>query len=54
MPFADIGDSDKTEASDLTTYDWIIDLTSYMCFTEIEALQRFLRVSRMRVAGVKA
>ncbi|KAF2162186.1 hypothetical protein M409DRAFT_27564 [Zasmidium cellare ATCC 36951] len=56
QPFAEVGDEDDKEGGDLTTYSWVGELSSYMCFTEIQALGRFVRVSRLRVAtsGAKA
>lgn len=50
-PYAEVGDTDSKEGGDLTTFSWIKDFTSYMCFTEIEDLRRFVRVARLRVAG---
>ncbi|KAK4505617.1 hypothetical protein PRZ48_003580 [Zasmidium cellare] len=48
-PFAEVGNEDVAEGGDLTTYKWIGEASSYMCFTEIESLRRFVRISRLRV-----
>lgn len=51
--YVSIGDSgeDAEIGEDLTKFDWIKNATSYMCFTEITELRRFvLRAKAARVA----
>lgn len=52
-PYADIDAKDVAEGSDLTDLDWIKDSESYICFTELKALQRFVRMSRLIVTSSK-
>ena len=44
-PFAEVGNEDVAEGGDLTTYKWVTEASSYMCFTEIESLRRHLALA---------
>lgn len=50
MPYISIGSDDETNTAgdDLSNLSWIANSDSYMCFTELEALRRFVRM-RLRV-----
>lgn len=50
MPYISIGSDDETNTAgdDLSNLSWIANSDSYMCFTEMEALRRFVRM-RLRV-----
>ncbi|SMR46094.1 unnamed protein product [Zymoseptoria tritici ST99CH_1E4] len=51
VPFADIS-SDETEiARDLSGLKWIGNATSYICFSEVVAAKRFIRISRLKASG---
>lgn len=54
VPYADIDSKDTKEGSDLTGLEWIDESSSYICFTEVKALQRFVRMSRLRVNNAAA
>lgn len=50
MPYISVGSDDETNTAgdDLSNLSWIANSDSYMCFTELEALRRFVRM-RLRV-----
>jgi hypothetical protein len=51
VPFADISPDEVAIASDLSVLNWIEESSSYICFSEVVAAKRFIRVSRMKAKG---
>ncbi|KAF7195658.1 hypothetical protein HII31_02976 [Pseudocercospora fuligena] len=47
-PYIEIGDSDQKAGGDLTKLSWIGKSNSYICFTELEQMRRFVKVARLR------
>ncbi|KXT14033.1 hypothetical protein AC579_10027 [Pseudocercospora musae] len=47
-PYIEIGDSDHKAGGDLTKLSWIGKSNSYICFTELLQMRRFVRVARLR------
>jgi hypothetical protein len=51
VPFADISSDEVAIAHDLSGLKWIGNSTSYICFSEVVAAKRFIRISRLKAGG---